>query len=232
MITVHAVRTVLLDIEGTVSSIAFVKDTLFPYARAQLPAYVHEHQRELGGIFAEVRQLEGRPDLTVDEIIALFMTWIDQDRKITPLKTLQGLIWKAGYDSGELTAHLYEDAFAALRAWHRAGLRLCIYSSGSVAAQQLLFAHTHHGDLTPLLSGYFDTRTGPKLEAASYTAIAAALTAPPASILFLSDHPGEILAARSAGLQAIRVDRESPATAPADGPAVHLFDELAIDTSA
>jgi enolase-phosphatase E1 len=229
MIVVHTARTVLLDIEGTVSSLSFVKDTLFPYARARLPAYVREHEAELGGILAEVRQLAGRPELTVAEITALLTTWIDEDRKITPLKTLQGLIWKAGYDTGELTAHIYEDAFAALKAWHAAGLRLCIYSSGSVAAQQLLFAHTRHGDLTPLLSGYFDTRTGHKLEASSYVKIASELGSPPGSILFLSDHPGEIRAALAAGLQAIRVDRDAAAAADADGPLLHGFAELAID---
>jgi enolase-phosphatase E1 len=230
MITIHGVRTVLLDIEGTVSSLSFVKDTLFPYARRQLPAYVREHEAELGAILDEVRQISGNPALTWDDSTAVLLKWIDEDRKIAPLKTLQGYIWKAGYESGELQGDIYDDAYDALQAWHRAGLALCIYSSGSVAAQQLLFAHTRRGDLTPLLSGYFDTRTGPKLEAASYANIAHERAVPAASMLFLSDHPGEIQAARQAGLQAIRVDRDGPSEA--DGPAVHRFDELAIDPKA
>jgi len=228
MIAVQGVRTVLLDIEGTVSSLSFVKETLFPYARSRLPAYVREHEAELGGILDEVRQITARPGLTLEESIAVFLQWIDEDRKITPLKTLQGHIWKAGYESGELQGHIYDDAFEALQTWHRSGLALCIYSSGSVAAQQLLFAHTTRGDLTPLISGYFDTRTGPKLEASSYTAIAQKLAAPAGSVLFLSDHPGEIRAAQTAGLQAIRVERD--AATREDGPAVHRFDEIAIDS--
>jgi enolase-phosphatase E1 len=228
MITAHAVRAVLLDIEGTTSSLSFVKDTLFPYARRRLPAYVRDHEGELSELLDQVRAIEATPALTVDQITQVLLRWMDEDRKVTPLKTLQGLIWKAGYESGELQGHLYEDAFQALTAWHRAGLTLNIYSSGSVAAQQLLFAHTSHGDLTPLLSGYFDTRTGPKLEASSYATIAAEVAVAPGSLLFLSDHPEEVRAALAAGLQAIRVDREAAADTDGEHPVIHRFDELTL----
>jgi enolase-phosphatase E1 len=231
MITAHAVRAVLLDIEGTTSSLSFVKDTLFPYARRRLPAYVREHEDELNEILAEVRAVEARPALTADEIIQVLLQWMDEDRKLTPLKTLQGLIWKAGYESGELQGHIYEDAFQALTAWHHAGLKLYIYSSGSVAAQQLLFAHTSHGDLTPVLSGYFDTRTGPKLEASSYAIIARDVAVAPGSLLFLSDHPEEVRAALAAGLQAIRVDREAADATDAQGLVIHRFDELTLTSA-
>jgi enolase-phosphatase E1 len=133
---------------------------------------------------------------------------MDEDRKVTPLKTLQGLVWKAGYDSGELQSHLYEDAVTALRQWHAAGLQLYVYSSGSIAAQKLLFSHTPYGDLAPLFGGYFDTTTGPKLEPRSYEKIAAALHLPAGSIVFLSDHTGETQAAAAAGMQTVVLARE------------------------
>jgi enolase-phosphatase E1 len=227
MIQIDALRAVVLDIEGTTSSLSFVKDTLFPFARRRLPAYVSEHESQLGEILREVRTIVGDPALRADSITEVLLRWMDEDRKITPLKTLQGLIWKAGYETGELTGHIYDDAVRALEAWHGSGLKLYIYSSGSIAAQQLLFSHTRHGDLTPYLSGYFDTTTGPKLEPASYAAIARHAELPPPLMLFLSDHPGEVQAASAAGMHAIRVDRESgPATA--GEPVVHSFDELAL----
>jgi enolase-phosphatase E1 len=231
MTAIHDVRAVLLDIEGTTSSLSFVRDTLFPHARRRLPAYVSEHAGQIGAILDEVRREAGDPALPLAGITQQLLTWMDEDRKITPLKTLQGLIWKAGYESGELQGHLYEDAFEALTAWHALRLKLYIYSSGSVAAQQLLFAHTRHGDLRPLLSGYFDTRTGSKLEPASYAAIAREVGLPAGSILFLSDHPGEVRAATAAGLKAVRVDRDAPAASGGTGePVAHLFSDLALDT--
>ncbi|HEY6452043.1 MAG TPA: S-methyl-5-thioribose kinase [Steroidobacteraceae bacterium] len=203
------VRAVLLDIEGTTSSLAFVKDQLFPFARRRIADFVRDHAAELRDIIDDIRRIEGDPRLEGAQISAVLLRWMDEDRKITPLKTLQGIIWKEGFDSGELRSHIYDDALQALRRWHGQGLRLYIYSSGSVAAQKLLFAHTERGDLTPLLSGYFDTTTGPKLEAASYRAISAAVALPAAQILFLSDHAGEIEAASAAGLKAVLVNRES-----------------------
>jgi len=226
MIETDEVRAVVLDIEGTTSSLSFVKDTLFPFARTRLPAFVSEHEGQLGGLLEEVRTIAGDPTLSAGEITRTLLVWMDEDSKITPLKTLQGLIWKAGYESGELRGHVYEDAVRALREWHRNGLAIYIYSSGSVAAQQLLFSHSLHGDLTPYLSGYFDTTTGPKLEAASYGVIAHSAELAPHSMLFLSDHPGEILAAAAAGMQALRVDREAAPDAGVSAPVVRSFDEL------
>jgi enolase-phosphatase E1 len=202
-------RAILTDIEGTTTSIAFVKEVLFPFARAHLPGYVAAH----GGDAAVRRCLDDArataqdPALSDDAVIALLLRWIDEDRKLTPLKTLQGLVWAAGYESGELQSHVYDDAVAALRAWHAAGLPIHVFSSGSVAAQRLLFGHTTHGDLTPLFSGHFDTTTGPKLEASSYRAIARAIDVAPEGILFLSDHPGELDAAAAVGMRTICVDR-------------------------
>jgi enolase-phosphatase E1 len=210
VIEVHGIRAIVTDIEGTTSSLAFVKDVLFPYARRALPDFVRSHQAQLTDIAGEMAAIAGKPRLDSQEMIDLLLQWMAEDRKITPLKTLQGMVWKTGYESGELQSHLYEDAARALRKWHAAGLRLYVYSSGSIAAQQLLFAHTPYGDLLPLFSGYFDTTTGPKLEPGSYRAIAATLGLEPRTILFLSDHAGEILAARQAGMQTVLLARERP----------------------
>lgn len=196
-------RAVLTDIEGTTSSIAFVTDTLFPYARDRLAGYVAGHPEQVAPLLDAVCAEEpGDP-------VETLLRWIDEDRKATPLKTLQGLIWAEGYADGTLKGHVYADAADALRRWHAAGLRLYVYSSGSVAAQKLIFGHSDQGDLTPLFSGYFDTVTGPKREPGSYRHIAGAIGLPPGEILFLSDNTREIDAARAAGLQVLHVDRET-----------------------
>ncbi|HEY6927502.1 MAG TPA: acireductone synthase, partial [Steroidobacteraceae bacterium] len=215
MIEIGGIRAVLTDIEGTTSSLAFVKDVLFPYARRSLPAFVRDHEAQLSGIRSEIEALSGQQNLSAAEMVRILLRWMDEDQKITPLKSLQGMVWKTGYESGELQSHVYEDAVRGLRRWHASGLHLYVYSSGSVPAQKLLFAHTAHGDLLPLLRGYFDTTTGPKLESASYVRIARSLELEPRSIVFLSDHIGETRAATAAGLQTIllaRADSEAPTT--------------------
>jgi enolase-phosphatase E1 len=209
-------RAVVTDIEGTTTPIDFVRDVLFPFARARLAEFVAAHGAEpaVAEQLAEARILAGDPAMDDAALVAALTGWIDADRKAAPLKTLQGMIWEDGYRSAGLKAPVYADAAEALRRWHAAGLRLAVYSSGSAAAQKLLFGHTDRGDLTPLFSGWFDLATGPKLEADSYAKIAAALGLPPAEILFLSDHPGELAAAEEAGLAAIRVDRGDPPPVP------------------
>ena len=207
---------ILTDIEGTTSSIAFVAETLFPYARARLPAFVAAHPAETAPILAEVAAAEpGDP-------VATLTRWIDEDRKATPLKTLQGMIWADGYRGRAFTGHVYPDAVAALRRWHDSGIALYIFSSGSVAAQKLLFGHSDAGDLTPILSGYFDTTTGPKREPASYRAIAEAIGIDPGDMLFLSDTPEEVAAARAAGMQALLIDRAGGA----GGGDITSFEEI------
>lgn len=193
------IRAILTDIEGTTSSIAFVAETLFPFARARLADFVAEHPAQTAPILAEVGG---------DDPVATLIAWIDEDRKATPLKALQGMIWAEGYADGTLTGHVYPDAVAALRAWHEVGIDLYVYSSGSIAAQKLIFGHSVAGDLTPLLSGYFDTTSGPKQEPASYRRIAEAIGSDPADILFLSDHPAEIAAADAAGMVTQLIDRD------------------------
>lgn len=191
-------KAILLDIEGTTSSISFVAEELFPYARKHLAAFIAAHPDEVAPILAEV---PGDPVTTLTQ-------WIDEDRKATPLKTIQGLIWAQGYADGELSGHVYPDTPEAMRRWKAMGIALNIYSSGSIAAQKLIFGHSVAGDLTPLLSGYFDTTTGPKREAESYAKIADALGLAPADILFLTDIQAEADAAIAAGVRALVVDRE------------------------
>jgi len=159
-------------------------------------------------------------------ITKALLGWIDEDRKATPLKALQGMIWRDGFTSGELVAHIYPDAAVRLRQWHAAGHRIFVYSSGSIAAQQLYFAHTGAGDLTPLLDGHFDTTTGGKREADSYRAIADHIGVAPADILFLSDIEAELEAAELAGLRTVWLTRDGRP----DGtmrPSVSSFDEIA-----
>jgi enolase-phosphatase E1 len=229
VIEVRGVRAILTDIEGTTSSVAFVKDVLFPYARAALPAYVRAHELELkslrgdrsaaeeiprsaaGATWGDIAATVGKSHLTTQETIDTLLQWMEEDRKVTPLKTLQGIVWKSGYESGALQSHVYEDAVHALRRWHADGQQICVYSSGSITAQKLLFSHTPYGDLSPLFSHYFDTTTGPKLESRSYEKIAGALRLPPKSIVFLSDHAGETHAAAVAGMQTVLLARERAA---------------------
>jgi enolase-phosphatase E1 len=208
------VRAVVTDLEGTTSSIAFVKEVLFPYARRSLPGFVAAHAGE-----PEVQRWLRAVAPDDATAVTTLLRWIDEDRKETALKALQGLIWRAGYEQGAYRAHFYPDAVAALRAWHAAGHPVYVYSSGSVGAQQLFFRYSDAGDLTGLVSGWFDTETGPKREAASYTRIAAAVGHAPADIRFLSDVVAELDAARVAGMATVLVDRRADYPEPRTGAA-------------
>lgn len=207
----------LLDIEGTITPIAFVKETLFPYARARLARYVTANQSQpiVAAQMAEVAKLTGgaRPDAVA--AIHTLLQWSDEDRKVTPLKALQGLIWREGYESGAIRAPVFADAVRQMQAWSARRVPIYIYSSGSVAAQKLLLRYSDHGDLLPLCAGYFDTTVGPKLEASSYRQIASAIGKPAESVVFFSDHVGELIAARGGGMAAVRLERagEVPPTA-------------------
>ena len=207
-----AIRAVVTDIEGTTSSIDFVHQTLFPYARSRLRAFLHAHAGDTAvrACLGEVEAIEGRT-LSIDEGASVLERWIDEDRKLTPLKTLQGLIWAQGYAAGELKGHVYADTPDALRRWHAQGRKLYVYSSGSVEAQKLIFGHTDQGDLTPLFSGYFDTRVGGKRDPASYRAILQQIGLSGSDVLFLSDVGEELDAARAAGMQTLQLIRDEKA---------------------
>ena len=204
------IDVVLVDIEGTVTPLAFVKDVLFPLARGRLRAFVSEHRdaAEVRAALDAARALLGAPDAPTDDVIAALERWSDEDRKAPPLKALQGLVWREAYESGTVRAPVYPDVRPALARLRAEGARVVVYSSGSVLAQRLLFAHTTEGDLTPLFDGYLDGTIGAKTASASYDAIARALGATPERMGFLSDASAELGAALAAGVAPIEVVRD------------------------
>lgn len=234
----HPFNVVLLDIEGTTTPVDFVYEVLFPYARARVRDFLSEHsadaREDIDGFFEENRKDIERglnPPVIVDSLDSLtaYVHWlIDQDRKSTPLKSIQGKIWEEGYRAGELRAQVFEDVPRAFEKWRDEQKEICIYSSGSVLAQKLLFAHTEGGDLTPLIHEYFDTKTGAKIESESYLRIAATLERNPSDIIFISDVTAELDAARAAGLQTLLCIR--PGNRPQPNAslyvAIHSFDDL------
>ena len=210
--------TILTDIEGTTSSISFVKDVLFPYARRELPRFVRERGDE-----PEVRRWL---DMVAAEhggicqdavIVETLQGMIDQDRKHTALKALQGMIWLEGYRSRDFSAHVYPDVAPRLRAWRDAGHQLAVYSSGSVAAQKLLFGNSDAGDLLPLFDAFFNTEAGHKRDADSYRLIADRLHRAVGDVLFLSDVVAELDAAREAGMRTVLLDRREDYPQPRIG---------------
>lgn len=224
----QGINHVLLDIEGTTCPLTFVSEVLFPYAAERLESYLQQHEQdaELQQLLANVRQAwqtdseaaaAGLPFAAGVTVGPYLRYLISVDRKLTALKDLQGLIWSDGYASGALQGPLFVDVAPALRRWKREGLGLSVYSSGSVAAQQLLYGHSQAGDLRELFEGWFDTRSGAKQEASSYTGIAAALGVTAKRILFISDSNAELHAARTAGMQVLFSNRRDNLQVPEAG---------------
>lgn len=239
-------RAILLDIEGTTTPISFVYDVLFPYARARMKDYV---QAAIGSdafapIFEALQQEsvkeraagEDAPSLDQAQneashaaVVANFALWLmDHDRKSTPLKEIQGQLWQRGYEQGQIEGVVYPDVVDAMRRWNDAGHTVAIYSSGSVQAQKLIFGFSDAGDLRPLIRAYFDTTTGPKKERESYTLIAQSLDIPTQDILFLSDNPYELAAARDAGLKVRLAVR--PGNAPVQTDAYTRVSDFTVDS--
>ncbi len=196
---------ILTDIEGTTTAIAFVHRSLFPYAAGALPAFLAQHAAR-PDVAAILRDVPG------EDKLATLRGWMAEDAKVTPLKALQGLIWRQGYEQGALRGHLWPDVAPALREWQAGGLHLAVYSSGSEEAQRALFRHSEAGDLEPLFEGFFDTRIGAKREAASYLRIAGDWHVLPGAILFLSDVAEELDAAREVGLSTCQIVRAEDGT--------------------
>lgn len=221
------IRAIVTDIEGTTSDIRFVHQVLFPYARQRLESYVTEQQQtpEVEQILDSLRQEIQQPQATTAELIRTLYGFMDEDRKSTALKSLQGMIWREGYVSGDFTGHLYADVLPALKHWHQQGISLNVYSSGSVPAQQLLFGYSDAGDITGLFSGYFDTRVGAKRESSSYLNIAQQLALSGEQILFLSDIHQELDAARAAGWHTVQLIR-GEADPESTHPQVSAFDAI------
>lgn len=214
------IKAIITDIEGTTSSLSFVKDVLFPYAREYMHDFVHTHahDHEVRTLLDEVAAITHAT--TDNQVIEQLLRWMSEDKKITPLKTLQGMIWEQGYKRGDFTGHVYADAVHNLKAWHAQGKRLYVFSSGSVHAQKLLFSHTAAGDLTPLFSGYFDTGMGSKKETVSYQKIAQIIELEPHKILFLSDIKEELDAAQQSGMQTVWLLRDG-VPGNTDAAAIH-----------
>jgi len=202
---------ILTDIEGTTTSVSFVYDVLFPYFRANINKVKElTHLLEVLEIFEQTKAIakESGIDLsTNEEIINQLTTWSLEDKKITPLKTLQGILWKEAYESGLIKGHVYPDVANALAFWKKENIELGVFSSGSVAAQKLIFGFSEAGDLTPYFSNYFDTNTGGKRETETYSKIAILIGRQPSEILFLSDIVEELDAADKAGFQTIQLVR-------------------------
>lgn len=220
------IEAILTDIEGTTSSIAFVHETLFPFAREHMEAFIEKHgQREDVTKLLDAARLEAGLK-TEENVLEALLDWMEQDKKVTPLKALQGLIWEEGYRSGALKGHIYGDAVERLRQWHAQGLKLYVYSSGSIYAQKLLFGHSEAGDLTPIFTDYFDTTSGHKREAGSYECIAEAMGIAPAAIVFLSDVAEELDAAAAAGYRTVQLVRDTSIIASDSHTKVSSFDGI------
>jgi len=204
------IKAILTDIEGTTSAVSFVFDVLFPFAAEHLPDFVllNAQQPQVAEQLNAVREQSGEPQADVARVIDILLQWIAEDRKATPLKALQGMVWAEGYKAGLLKGHVYPDAVEALKRWKEEGYALYVYSSGSIQAQQLIFSCSVAGDLSPLFSGYFDTTSGPKREAQSYRTIVASIGVPADEVLFLSDIVEELDAAQAAGFQTCGLARE------------------------
>lgn len=214
------IKAVVTDIEGTTSSISFVHEVLFPYAAEKLPAFVREHRDDpaIAKILADVGEAAGGalPPLTssgLDPYIAQLLQWLRDDKKVTPLKALQGYIWEAGYRQGDYRAQVYADVAPALAHWKHSNLGLYVYSSGSVLAQKLFFEFSEAGNLLPLFDGHFDTTIGGKRERESYRAISEQIGIEAGHLLFLSDVAAELEAAREAGFQVCLLVRPGNADA-------------------
>lgn len=231
-----AVTDVLLDIEGTTSSVRFVFEVMFPYARSHVADYLTANwgQPQLQAALEKLAVDAGQPTAAVwlgsladdaarrEAVVTAVHQMMDRDAKVTGLKELQGLIWENGFKSGEMVAHLYPDVLPTIDAWRAAGKQVWIYSSGSIAAQKLFFGHTPAGNLLDRFSGHFDTTSGGKKEAESYRRITAAMGRKPEQILFVSDIADELQAARQAGLHtALSLRHENQPQ-----PAGHGFPEI------
>ena len=206
------IKYILTDIEGTTSSVHFVYEVLFPYFRTHLNdltkhAQINEVKQAFSDVIEIAAQEEGIHLTTTEEVLACLHKWSEEDRKLTPLKALQGVIWKNAYETGAITGHVYEDVPTALNQWRARGLKIGVFSSGSIAAQKLLFHYSDFGNLSGHFSNHFDTTTGPKKEQTTYEKITQFLGLEAEEILFLSDISGELEAAAASGMQTLQLLR-------------------------
>lgn len=205
---------IVTDIEGTTSSIRFVKDVLFVYAERFLPEFVRKHkeERDVARQLRSMSENTGIPLKNTEALIDQLRLWMHEDKKVTELKALQGMVWERGYQRGEYQAHIYADVPPKLQEWLDAGINLYVYSSGSEKAQRLFFRYSSCGDLRLMFAGYFDTSIGAKQDVQSYLNLAEQIALPPKDILFLSDIEAELDAAAEAGINTLWVVRPQEGT--------------------
>ncbi len=215
------IRAIVCDIEGTTTSLSFVHQVLFPISHRKMDQFVRDNWQS--GLVQEFNQA------TPEETSALLRSWIEADRKDTNLKSIQGSIWKQSFVSGEIRGHVYPDVLVCFQKWKNSGIRISIFSSGSIEAQKLIFRYSEAGDLSPFIDRYFDTTTGSKRDSASYAKIAVQLNLAAPEILFLSDVSEELDAARTAGMRTIQVLREGAVQSPLSfHPTATSLDEIRI----
>ncbi len=220
-----SVGLILVDIEGTISPISFVRDTLFAYSREHLAAFLTErsHEPAVAAILQETREQSGDADA-----LRTLLSWQEQDVKAPPLKKLQGLIWERGYTEGAFQAPLFPDALDALERWNSIGIPVQVYSSGSLKAQDLFFRYSTSGDIRARFAGFHDTGIGSKQVADSYRRIVEIAGVPAASTLFFSDNAGELAAASDADLQVVQVVRDGTVADPSFDQ-ITSFDQISVD---
>ncbi len=235
---VEKLKAALFDIEGTTTPTSFVFDTLFPYAQANMGAFLKNHQNEdvvsklIQDVKSEAKKRDTNFDLdaNLDQVIDILNTWMkDPKLKITPLKELQGLVWEEGYKEGLYQGELYKDAYLQMTEWNKEGLPLYIYSSGSERGQELLFENSNYGNVEKIISGHFDTKVGGKMDAKSYKTIAEKIGVTANKILFFSDTPAELKAAKEAGMQPLLVSRDGKVASDNPYPVVSSFDKVQIN---
>lgn len=226
------IKYIMTDVEGTTTSISFVHETLFPFAKRRLADFCKENAqsdivKDALALTKETVKAEENKEINDQEAIDKLLYWISSDRKHPALKSLQGYIWEEGYKSGEVKGHIYNDVVPAFQKWINAGFTLGVYSSGSVKAQHLIYEYSEKGNLRPYLSFHFDTKVGHKREVKSYENIVKELNTTPESILFLSDIKEELDAAREVGLKTIQLVRQNDVVT-GDHQIVNNFSEIFI----
>lgn len=224
------IKAIITDIEGTTTDIHFVHKVLFPYSRSRMADFVKTNAESpaVAPVLQEIAAGIG-PTATQAEMITQLIAWIDQDVKAGSLKTLQGYIWQKGFEEGAFTGHVYPDAYENLVKWHQAGIKLYIYSSGSVQAQKLLFQYSDFGNLLYLFTDHFDTAVGAKKEAASYANILKSIQFDADNVLFLSDVVAELDAARENGIQTQLLNRDGAMLNANGHPACASFADIKVD---
>lgn len=223
-----SIRAIIVDTAGTTTDLNFIQDVLFPYSKTAMADFLAQNQNNalVDYCISDVKDIALEPDASLERVTEILCQWIDEDRKATPLKTLQGLIWKQGYAKSDFKGHIYPDFIDNIDRILAANIRIYSFSSGSVDAQKLLFSHTDAGNLTDKFSGHFDTRTGNKLDKQAYSNICNTISLKPKQLVFISDNIDELKAADSAGLNTVWLNRGE--SKPCKFKTINQFDELVI----